>query len=73
MQTWNKTLYCTHAPCYDCAEYMIENNVLECFFAIPYRLTDGVDALRDAGAKVYRVTPAGYVINQYNNEVVEMP
>lgn len=68
-----KDAYTTHMPCVSCAELLLERNVRRLFYSIPYRLTGGVDRLILLGAKVYRVTPAGYVINHETEEVIELP
>lgn len=46
------TLYCTHAPCRDCARTLISVGVVAVHYLIPYRLTDGVDLLRSVGIRV---------------------
>lgn len=68
-----KQLYVTHAPCQRCAEIIHLSFVDKVFYAIPYRLTDGIDYLINAGIQVYIVTPAGYVVDHHTNQVIEMP
>jgi dCMP deaminase len=66
-------VYVTHSPCLDCAKFILgQDRIDRIFFAIPYRLTDGIDLL-SIYREVYKVTPAGYVINYPSNNVVEMP
>jgi len=46
------TLYCTHAPCYRCAQVIIQVGVQRVVYAQPYRdgdeRLDALDLLRDA-------------------------
>jgi dCMP deaminase len=41
--------FCTHAPCLDCARALLGSGITSLTFQIPYRLTEGVELLRDAG------------------------
>lgn len=45
-------LYCTHAPCRDCARTLISVGVRTVYYQVPYRLTDGVKLLRSVGIQV---------------------
>lgn len=65
-------IYVTDSPCPRCAELILEAGVKRVFFATPYRITDALDALIERGVEVYRVTPAGYVIEWETKNVVEM-
>lgn len=65
-------IYCTDSPCPDCAELIYETGIKRVFFATPYRITDALDALIEQGVEVYRVTPAGYVIEWKSGNVIQM-
>lgn len=45
-------LYCTHAPCRDCARTLISVGVTTVYYLIPYRLTAGLELLRSVGIQV---------------------
>lgn len=79
-------LYTTHSPCADCA-LLIQNAALyvrRIFFEIPYRSTQHLGMFRepyldqeDGSAmrytEVYEVTPAGYIVEYFSRQVVELP
>ena len=46
------TLYITDSPCIECAKLIIQAGIKRVVYAREYRLTDGVDLLRQAGIKV---------------------
>jgi dCMP deaminase len=46
-------LHCTHAPCINCARSIINAGIKRVFFAIPYRLTEGVELLHLGGLEVF--------------------
>ena len=46
------TLYITGSPCIECAKLIIQAGIKRVVYAREYRLTDGVDLLRQAGIKV---------------------
>ena len=46
------TLYITYSPCIECAKLIIQAGIKRVVYAREYRLTDGVDLLRQAGIKV---------------------
>jgi dCMP deaminase len=77
-------LYCTHSPCRSCAEYIrfvTPLSVRRIFFEIPYRDTshlnmfelDDPDNPLILMADVLEVTPAGYIVNYFTRQVVELP
>lgn len=45
-------VYCTHAPCLDCARALLGTGIRSLAFRTPYRLTDGVELLFSAKIKV---------------------
>lgn len=63
-------MYVTDSPCPDCAREVYRIGIRRVFFAVPYRITDSLDWLIDHGVEVYRVTPAGYVIEWRTKNVV---
>lgn len=65
-------LYVTDSPCPACAELIIKTGIKRVFFATPYRITDALDALIERRVEVYRVTPAGYVIEWATKNVMEI-
>lgn len=65
-------LYVTDSPCPNCAVMILEAGIKRVFFATPYRITDALDALIERGVGVYRVTPAGYVIEWGTKNVAEV-
>ena len=63
-------LYVTDSPCYNCmAEVEESGRVNRIFFANPYRLTDHLKSDR---IKIYRVLPAGFVVDWETKELVDV-
>lgn len=58
-------MYCTSAPCLECAQ-RIEMSRIRCFiYRNSYRNQEGLNFLRGAAyVLVYRLTPSGYLINE---------
>lgn len=46
------TLYVTAAPCIECAKLIIQAGITRVIYGEEYRLTDGLDLLRQAGIEV---------------------
>lgn len=46
------TLYVTDAPCIECAKLIIQAGIRRVVYARQYRLTDGLELLREAGIEV---------------------
>lgn len=46
------TLYVTDAPCIECAKLIIQAGIKRVVYAKEYRLTDGIDLLKQAGIEV---------------------
>lgn len=67
-----KHLYVTDSPCMHCVEYMIapRHNLCRVVFETPYRDTTPLDYLLDRGIEVFRLTPAGYMMDWRNREIV---
>ena len=49
------TLYVTASPCMECAKLIIQAGIKRVVYRDEYRLTDGIDLLRDAGIEVEKV------------------
>lgn len=49
------TMYVTAAPCLECAKLIIQAGIRRVVYKDEYRLTDGVDLLRQAGIEVEKV------------------
>ena len=46
------TLYVTASPCMECSKLIIQAGIKRVVFSEMYRLSDGLDILRDAGVKI---------------------
>jgi dCMP deaminase len=46
-------VFCTHAPCEDCAKSLLAAGIRSLHYETPYRLTAGVDLLRNAGIELH--------------------
>jgi len=64
------TLFITESPCLDCATLLLGHQVQEVYYLHEYRLTEGLNLLRDNRVGVFRMTPGGYLINYATNELV---
>ena len=49
------TLYITASPCMECAKLIIQAGIKRVVYRDEYRLTDGIDLLREAGIEVEKV------------------
>lgn len=49
------TLYVTDAPCIECAKLIIQAGIKRVIYNRAYRLTDGIDLLKQAGIDVQQV------------------
>lgn len=63
------TVYVTDSPCGSCAATLFRAGARTVYFAIPYRITDSLEYLRDNGVGVYQVTPSGQVIEWFSKEI----
>lgn len=48
----NATLFCTHAPCLDCAKLIYQSGINSVFYRIQYRSDDGINFLTKSGVNV---------------------
>ncbi|MDD7437276.1 MAG: dCMP deaminase family protein [Bacteroidales bacterium] len=46
------TIYVTHAPCMECSKLIIQAGIKRVVYSETYRLTEGVDLLKQAGIEV---------------------
>lgn len=52
------TLYCTYSPCLECAKLIINAGIKRVIYETPYRKTDGIDLLHEAGFTALSVAPS---------------
>ena len=50
--TEGATLYCTMAPCLECAKLIIQSGIVRVVYSEPYRDTSGIELLKRAGIQV---------------------
>ena len=48
------TLFCTHAPCIDCAKLIYQAGIATVYYKETYRSDDGLNFLRKSGINVHR-------------------
>lgn len=48
-------LYCTHAPCLDCAKLIYQSGIEMVYYKHPYKKDDGISFLRMGGVGVIRL------------------
>lgn len=66
-------MYVTESPCPACALSIIKYELFDAvFFLHPYRLSEGRDMIMAAGIRLYRMTPAGHIIDCRTEELVEL-
>lgn len=67
---YHLTLYVSLSPCLECANRIIESGRVEkLFYRQEYRVREGLDLLIKSGVQVFRVTPAGHIINATTNQL----
>lgn len=52
--TNDATLFVTHAPCWECAKLIINSGIHRVVYQHPYRLTEGLELLENAGILVHK-------------------
>jgi dCMP deaminase len=67
-------LYVTDSPCPACYDLLLrDSRVKRLFFQTPYRITDHLEnSLWESSIEVYRVLPAGYVMDWNTKELVDV-
>ena len=53
----NATMFCTHAPCIDCAKLIYQSGINTLYYRNTYRSESGVDFLLKSGVNVQRYNP----------------
>ncbi len=51
----NSTMFCTHAPCLDCAKLIYQSGINSVYYRNSYRSQEGLAFLEKAGVKVEKV------------------
>lgn len=65
-------MYVTDSPCDSCASAIVTHGIFRVFFRTPYRIITPLEKLVRHGVEVFKVTPAGFVVNWKTNDIVEM-
>ena len=52
------TLYVTTSPCLECSKLIVQAGIKRVVYSEQYRITDGLQLLRDAGIEVVCIPPA---------------
>lgn len=69
---YNADLYVTASPCAECYDQIHDDGRIDrVFFQTPYRITDHLHNSL-FGIKVYRVLPAGYIMDWDTGELVDV-
>ncbi len=64
-------LYVTDSPCVHCFDKIQRTGIIKrIFFATPYRINDHLRGVENIG--IYRVLPAGYVVDWNTQELVDV-
>lgn len=66
-------MFVTDSPCQSCAAKIMNcehPGFSDVYFRTPYRLTEGIDDLIDAGINVFQVLPSGVIMNWKTKEFV---
>jgi dCMP deaminase len=61
---WECHLYCTYSPCLECAKLIVRFDIHYFYYRYSYRDPAGLDYLKNHNCYIYRITPAGYVIDE---------
>lgn len=48
-------LFCTHSPCPECSKLLAQSGVKKVYYKYEYRITEGLDVLRELGVNVEQV------------------
>lgn len=55
----NSVMFCTHAPCIDCAKLIYQSGISRLIYRDTYRSTDGIDFLNKSGVHVNKYEAEG--------------
>lgn len=50
------TMFCTHAPCIECAKLIYQSGINSLYYRDTYRSNDGIDFLKRSGVNVHKYT-----------------
>jgi len=50
----NATMFCTHAPCIDCAKLIYQSGINTLYYRNTYRSQEGLEFLKKSGVNVHR-------------------
>lgn len=65
------SLYCSLSPCIDCARNIkIDTRVKTIYYRQEYRDKTSIAWLAGEGIKIYRLTPAGHLLDAITNELI---
>lgn len=67
-------IYVTDSPCAACYDHLVsDGRFSRLFFGTPYRITDHlVDSLFEPTMSIYRITPAGFIIDWSTQRMVDI-
>lgn len=67
-----KVMYVTESPCPDCARAIVKDGTVKAVYYLnQYRLIEGCEILIEARLPLYRMTPAGHVVDYLTNELID--
>lgn len=55
MSTNQCIMIITHSPCFECSKLIIQSGIKKVYYETEYRLTEGLDFLRECGVEVERI------------------
>ena len=55
MSTNQCIMIITHSPCFECSKLIIQSGIKKVLYETEYRLTEGLDFLRECGVEVERI------------------
>jgi len=65
------TMYCTHSPCMECANKMLQRGVARIVYENEYRDRTPVDYLIGKGMIIQRLSPSGFLIDAQTKDLVQ--
>lgn len=71
IQDLDASIYCTHSPCRQCADHIINAGITRVYYETPYRDTSAVDHLVWKGISVFKYSPSGYLFNHSDQSIME--
>jgi dCMP deaminase len=49
------SMFVTHSPCLECAKGIYQAGIIEVYYQVDYRSTDGIDFLKKCGIKIEKI------------------